>query len=131
MNPPVLSSAFRKVESGRAKRSGYYFKVFLPGANGDGIAEHQAGGFLSQVVDPNAAETTWCAYAWPVERGVTGERCFFVNQAGDIWSNVDRNYGGEDEPPGYAAFDPGSVGILGKVAPDGTGGDRGVWKQAG
>lgn len=131
MNPPVLSSAFRKIEHGRAKRSGYYYKIFLPRAGGDGLAEHADGGFLAHVVDPKAAETTWCVYAWPVERGVTGERCFFVNQAGDIFTTNDAKYGGVDEPPSYAAFDPGSVGITGAVAPEGVGGDRGVWKQAG
>ena len=65
MNPPVLSSAFRKIENGRAKRGGYYFKIFLPSASGDGLAEHRDGGFLANVLDPNAAESTWCAYAWP------------------------------------------------------------------
>jgi len=131
MNPPVLSKTFRKVENGRVKRGGYYFKIFLPSANGDGLAEYRDGGFLAHVLDPNAAETTWCAYAWPVEHGVTGERCFFVNQAGDIYANSDRKYSGESEPPSYAAFDPSGVGILGKVAPEGVGGDRGTWKQAG
>ncbi len=131
MNPPVLSSAFRKIENGRAKRGGYYFNIFLPRAGVDGLAEHRDGGFLAHVLDPNLSETTWCAYAWPVERGVTGERCFFVNQAGDIYGNSDRKYGGESEPPSYAAFDPGSIGITGKVSPEGIGGDRGTWKQAG
>ena len=131
MNPPVLSTTFRKTENGRVKRGGYYFKIFLPRAGGDGLAEHRDGGFLAHVLDPNLSETTWCAYAWPVERLVTGERCFFVNQAGDIFATRDGNYGGEDEPPSYAAFDSGSIGITGKVAPEGIGGDRGTWKQAG
>ena len=129
--PPVLSSAFRKVENGRVRRNGYYYRIFLARAGGDGVSEQRDGGFRAYEVDPRLTETTWCAYAWPVQRGVTGERCFFVNQAGDIFANTDRKYGGEEEPSADAAFEPGSPGILGKGPLEGVGSDRGAWKRAG
>ena len=30
------------------------------------------------------SETTWCAYAWPVNYGQSGNRTFFTNQGGDV-----------------------------------------------
>jgi len=41
------------------------------------------GGGAGATVDPDLAETTWCAYAWPSNYGNTGNRTFFVNQGGD------------------------------------------------
>ncbi|MBN2492267.1 MAG: prepilin-type N-terminal cleavage/methylation domain-containing protein, partial [Planctomycetes bacterium] len=37
INPPVLSAAFRTVNSGVVTRSGYVFRLFLPDADGVGI----------------------------------------------------------------------------------------------
>ena len=110
---------------------GYYFRIFLPQRDGLGIAEgdegHRAGD-----VDPVLAETTWCAYAWPVERDVTGRRTFFVNQAGDVLATSDGGYSGERGPEAYAAFDPSShsYGITGKTALDKVGNDRATWSPA-
>ena len=132
LNPPVLSTVFRKVRDGRAKRGGYYFRIFLPRAGGGrAITENDRGGYLAREVDPAKAETTWCCYAWPVDPGVTGRRTFFVNQAGDILVNEDRKYGGEQEPDADAAFGPDSDGIEGETAVGKEGCDRGAWKQAG
>jgi len=132
LNPPVLSRAFRNVRQGRVKRAGYYYRIFLPRVGGGrALAENDHGGFLAREVDPAKAETTWCCYAWPVDPGVTGRRTFFVNQAGDILANVDRKYGGEEEPEADAAFDADSDGILGNTAVGKEGRDRGAWKQAG
>ena len=131
LSPPVLSSAFKLVKQGRVKRSGYYYRVFLPRPDGRAISENDKGGFLAREVDPNSAEETWCCYAWPVDPGVTGERAFFINQEGDVLANKDQEYGAEEEPTADAAFEPGGKGIRGKRAADTEGSDGGHWEQAG
>ena len=99
---------------------------------GRGLAEREAGGFQAGDVDPELSETAWCCYAWPVERGVTGRRTFFVNQAGDVLETSDGGYAGERGPEPCAAFDPSthSYGITGKIAIDSVGNDRATWSQA-
>ena len=131
LNPPVLSPKFRAVEQGRVQRNGYYFRIFLPQRGGQGLAEGEAG-LRTGDVDAELAETAWCAYAWPVERDVTGRRTFFVNQAGDVLETSDGGYSGERGPEPYAAFDPSShsYGITGKTALGKVGNDRATWSPA-
>jgi prepilin-type N-terminal cleavage/methylation domain-containing protein len=95
MNPPVLSGAFRTMDATTAtvSRSGYIFKIFLPGALGVG-AEEAASGTFAVALDSDLAETTWCGYAWPANYGNSGNRSFFVNQTGDITSTDYNTYSG-------------------------------------
>ena len=132
IKPPLLVAAFGKVEQGRFERSGYYFRIFLPQRGGRGLAERETGGFQAGDVDPELSETAWCCYAWPVERGVTGRKTLFVNQAGDVLQTSDGGYSGERGPESYAAFDPSthSYGITGKTALDAVGNDRAMWSPA-
>ena len=83
INPPVLSAAFGNVTNGVVSRSGYNFQMFLPDANGEGLAEAATGGGPG-AVDPSQAEVLWCCYAWPTLKGNSGNRTFFVNQSGDV-----------------------------------------------
>jgi hypothetical protein len=99
---PELGFADNK---GRVYRNGYYIKVFLPGAE-----KALSAGMEVPAADANAApaqERAWCAYAWPVRLGATGERVFFVNQDGTIYQcyNSLKRYGGDNEPAPEAAFD--------------------------
>jgi prepilin-type N-terminal cleavage/methylation domain-containing protein len=93
--PSVLSAAFGNVVAGpggagMVNRSGYNFQVFLPtgpAAPVGGISEGSVAPFgmgAAGDVDPNSAEVLWCAYAWPTTQNQTGNRCFFVNQEGDL-----------------------------------------------
>ena len=128
--PPVLSSAFRAVNAnGEVGRSGYLFKVYLPDVNGDGVAEED--GFAN--IDADTAETTWCAYTWPSNYGTSGNRAFFVSQAGDILTTEDANYSGSGSGPlPGAAFDAGgNNSIAGNTAGGTSGQDNNLWKQAG
>ena len=34
--------------------------------------------------EPGMSEVLWSCYTWPVSRGNSGKRTFFVNQTGDI-----------------------------------------------
>ncbi|MCE9637914.1 MAG: DUF2950 family protein, partial [Planctomycetes bacterium] len=85
LNPPVLSGAFRTMNANNeVSRSGYIFKMFLPGAAGIGVTETAGTAAFSTPVDSDLAETTYCAYSWPASFGNSGNRSFFVNQSGDI-----------------------------------------------
>jgi len=115
INPPVLSTAFRKVDNGVVVRSGYCFRIWLPGKDGVPIGEAPKGGLAVADVDAGRAETTWCLYAWPVEAGVSGQRAFLMDQSGDVLAspNVDGRYSGVPKPPEpSAARKQGSSGKL-------------------
>lgn len=95
ITPPVLSGAFGTFTQatlqgaanpgGAVLRSGYYFAMLLPGVNSEFVQEAPTGGASGQN-NPNPAqsEVLWACYAWPVSRGNSGKRVFFVNQAGDV-----------------------------------------------
>ncbi len=98
--PPVLSGAFgtfttvtfvggtTAATGGAVLRSGFYFAMFLPGPASEFTPENVTGGASTGTYLPNAAnsEVLWACYAWPVSRGNSGKRCFFVNQSGDVLS---------------------------------------------
>jgi prepilin-type N-terminal cleavage/methylation domain-containing protein len=133
LQPPVLSTAFRTVNAnGEVSRAGYLYAMYLPDGTGDGLPE-AAGGGADVGVDPDLAETTWCAYAWPVSHGNTGNRTFFVNQGGDIVTTEDQAYAGPGSgPASNAAFSPGAgATITGMTATAMTGRDGNFWRQTG
>jgi hypothetical protein len=113
-------------------RSGYLYILALPDAAGNAVRPS-----AMNLVDPDLAETTWAAYAWPTNYGSTGSRTFFVNQGGDIVATEDPTYSGPHAagspldassafvPPGTA------TSITGRVATGGTGRDGNLWKQVG
>jgi len=135
--PPVLSGAFRTTNANaEVSRSGYLFKVFLPGTGGLGQEETAtgAGDTLDGTVDGDLSETSWCGYAWPASYGNSGNRSFFVNQAGDITGTDDNGYDGTadiDEAGAGGAFrGTGAAGsITGQQAIGTVGRDGNTWKQ--
>ena len=94
LDPPILSTAFGDVVSdgaaeGIVERQGYYFKMYLPdvtvGGVTPGVGEAIAGGAaVATMPSSDDCEILWACYAWPVDAEKTGNRCFFVNQEGDI-----------------------------------------------
>ena len=131
--PPVLSGAFRVLnDGGEVSRSGYFFKVFLPGDDplGGGVAEPKAG-YDGTGLDADLAETTWCCYAWPVNYNQSGNRTFFTNQAGDVVATEDEAYSGTTKNPAAdAAFSKDDPGVItGKVAVGAVGNDDNTWRQ--
>ena len=133
MNPPVLSGAFRNVPaSGRVSRSGYQFFIWLQGTNGSAVVESGLTGLggAGVAVHTDLAETTWCAYAVPANYGNSGNRAFFVNQAGDITSKDDANH--LTNTPAGAAFTPTGAtihGVSGQAAVGTVGRDGMMWRQ--
>lgn len=84
LDPPVLSAKLAVAERGCAVRSGYVYKMFLPGTGAVPLAE-QSGGGAPEGVDADDAEVYWLAYAWPQDLGSSGSRVFAIDQEGDIY----------------------------------------------
>jgi prepilin-type N-terminal cleavage/methylation domain-containing protein len=138
LNPPVLSGAFRTLNAnGEVSRSGYLYKMFLPGAAGAAQEEEETGtgDTVDGTVDGDLAETSWCAYSWPASYGNSGNRSFFVNQSGDITGTDDADYTGTgdfDEGTAGYAFRAGTGGngnITGQQAIGTLARDGNTWKQ--
>ena len=124
-----LSGAFRVLNAnGEVSRSGYFFRMFLPDAAGAGVGEPQAG-YTAALVNSDLAETTWCAYAWPVNYQQSGNRTFFTNQGGDLVATESKNYNGTGKGPGSDAAFKVAGAITGSVAIGAVGADGNTWKQ--
>lgn len=135
LTPASLSGSFRVISaSGTVNRSGYLFKMYLPGDNGVGIEEVPTGAVSGNVNSDNA-ETTWCAYAWPVTHDNSGSRTFFVNQSGNMCYANDPAYSGSGfvvaTGPGAAFQIPGAsvAQMTGLVAIGTIGRDGNIWRQ--
>ena len=132
LNPPVLSGAFRTLNAtGQVSRSGYFFRMFLPGAGGVAVGEPQTGFVAGSGLNADLAETTWCCYAWPVNYSQSGNRTFFTNQSGDLVTTEFATYTGTTGPAPDAAFQAGATAgtITGSVAIGAVGRDGNLWKQ--
>lgn len=115
ISPPLLSSTFRKIEDGLVIHAGYVFRIWLPGPGGQPVGERGTGGVEATAIDTTAAEQSWCAYAWPVEVGVNGQRAFMMDQYGDVLAspNAEGMYSGPGRAPApSAARRQGSSGKL-------------------
>ncbi len=122
--------------NGCATKGGYTFHMFLP-SDDTGIAgaigETQAVP-AGNAADSDAQESRWCCYAWPVNRGNTGDRAFVINQQGQVYEtdNETQQYTSNTAMPAAdAAFVAGVTNINGALAAGGAGQDGGTWVAAG
>ena len=135
LNPPILPATFQTIDAnGYATKSGYLFEVFLPNNAAAPIGQKDvAGGGPNPAVDPDNCESMWCAYAWPIDLGTTGNRAFFVNQRGEILQskmNAVQYSGAAAGPPHSAAYT--AVGMNQPVAlPPVAGNDGNDWTPLG
>lgn len=136
ISPPVLSTAFGNVGANlnaAVSRSGYFFQMFLPDANAEGVTEDNTGGDPDngQGVDSAQAETLWCCYAWPQVQGNSGKRTFFVNQSGDVLATNGATVaynGGTTAPTWDIAFTgTGTLAMSMSVAANTAGADGNMW----
>ena len=133
VSPPVLSTAFGGVNaSGHCVRSGYVFRVSLPGTDKGFLNEVALGAYPA--VSPSQSEVMWCVYAWPATYGNSGKRSFFINQQGDVLStnNLVRRYSGTGGtavvPAGTAAFRAGTASMSSSIASGAAAdNDGGLW----
>jgi hypothetical protein len=96
MDPPVLSASMAPTDDGTGRgviqRSGYVFQVWVGTRQGGayvGMAEPMGQTTPGRGPNADAAEVLWCCYAWPLQPGNTGNRCFFINQEGDVLALAD------------------------------------------
>lgn len=132
IRPPLMSAAFANVQGSQVQRSGYVFQMFLPSSAGAPVAEANMGGGAGAAIYGTFAEIVWCCYAWPSNRGNTGQRAFFINQSGDIVAckNTGAGYSGPlAAPAGTAAIQStvSSPNMASSVAINATGQDGQFW----
>lgn len=150
INVPILPTPFGDIlvddnGEGIVTRSGYYYKMWLPGTPvgniTPGVAEAGKAAFggadPANMPAPGDCEILWACYAWPVDAGKTGNRAFFVNQEGDTlqFLNSQGTYTGTAAMPTFdAAYSDGTGGgdmnarmgitaaisVLGEAANDGN-----------
>lgn len=149
LDPTYLSTQFGNVVpapgGGVVERQGYFYMMFLPGAEParpiSFIAEAPAGGNPGALPGGSNAEIMWCCYCWPVQRTKTGNRAFFINQAGDVLATLNNvpatSYNGITVVPDpdavfTVALDMGSQpGIGALIANGGLPAQDGVWTPVG
>jgi type II secretory pathway pseudopilin PulG len=135
ISPPLLSPALGAVDSsGVVTKSGYCFMIFLPDSSKQRGWVHETGPATSPGlaggtgrIGVDAAEEHWCAYAWPVAKGNSGNRCFFVDEKGDVYQSsneVARRQGVTGIPGPESSFAAGKPG----PQPGAPGNDGDVWK---
>jgi prepilin-type N-terminal cleavage/methylation domain-containing protein len=137
-SPAPLPPEFAAIGAGgELSRTGYRFRVFLPGAGGAGVGETENFP-VEAAVDARLAAATWCCYAWPTRRGTSGRRAFFVNHEDRVVATDAESYSG----PGRftpedcgAALVRGADGrsiatMTGDVAAGTRGRDGNVWRRA-
>lgn len=114
LTPAVMSTAFGTMSlanttDGVVTRSGYVFEMFLPDATTagltPGLAEAPAGGSPATIPNADNCEILWCAYAWPMQAQGTGNRCFFINQEGDLLQTQNRATTPFEGPTGGPTYD--------------------------
>jgi len=119
IDPPSAAKSIGLVNvNGVVPKSGYLFRLSLPGAGGAGLNEAANGGSPTGE-DPDLCETCWIAYAWPSGFGTAGKRAFCVNQSGDIMQTANLGRGAtasyddlKTEPAPDAAIESGSAGKI-------------------
>ncbi len=130
--PTDLTQSMSLVNAaGEVARSGYYFRLYLPGPGGVGQRERPLGGISTGVTDPNLAEFAWACYAWPANYGISGRRTWFVNQVGEILSaddemNTESNTAHVRGGDAFLTSSPDN--ITGQLAIGTAGADGNVWK---
>ena len=88
--PAFISTVFGATSSGgagTANKSGFNFRMFLPaGSGGPAVPEtgSDLGSGSTDTAEINAQETRWATFSWPTSAGNSGNKAFFVNQAGEV-----------------------------------------------
>jgi len=128
LNPTVLSGVFGIVNASFVQKAGFLFGLYLPGAAGVPILEAAAGGDPGALSD-DLCENTWACYAWPVNRGNTGNRAFMVNHTGDLLqtNNAVAQHSGAGGAPGGDAAYAVAGDLTGALAIGAAGQDGNTW----
>jgi hypothetical protein len=85
-----------------ARKGGYLFVLYLPSKeHGTVVHPPGSGGAPAVTADADGQEARWAVYAWPVDRGNTGRRAFFVSHEGNVYGcrNLLKKYSGATNAP--------------------------------
>jgi len=139
VSPGYISRAFFTTGNTYAQKSGYRYRMILPGNAATITDTAGTAGVNGSQSNANVQESNWIAYAWPNSWRTSGIRCFVVDQAAEVASapnssgNVGRYFGGTEpsytaamgsaDAPTADAFKPLA---LGQAAVDGQ-----IWTPAG
>lgn len=130
--PTDLSASMRLVSGfGEVSKSGYLFRMYLPGPGGIGQREAAGGGLAAGVVDTDESEVRWCCYAYPISYGMSGTRTFFINEHAEISFTDAASYSGANCTAlrAGAAFRTGTVdSMTGAIAVGTRGSDGNFWR---
>ncbi len=110
---PLLSAALARPDrDGVVLKSGYAFRILLPARGGGAAREGRPGAPFDRPVDTDAAEASFCAYAWPLARTAKDPRAYFVAAKGDVFAarNADLRYFGIDGGPAWDGAFPAGTG---------------------
>ncbi|HEX5136709.1 MAG TPA: hypothetical protein VFY93_07040 [Planctomycetota bacterium] len=94
---PLVSGTFQRAGNDFA-RGGYRFRVYLPAEDGTPIGENDKEARIKRV-DGDIAETVMVVVAWPVSKGMSGHRSFYLDAEGRLLACLDGPYAGEKSPP--------------------------------
>ncbi|MFI5402638.1 MAG: hypothetical protein ACHQ1G_06845, partial [Planctomycetota bacterium] len=94
---PLVSGGFQ-MQGRDHVRGGYRFRVYLPSEDGSPIGEHEKTA-RTQRVDGDLAETVMVVLAWPVSKGMSGHRAFYLDAEGRVFACLDGPYAGDNAPP--------------------------------
>jgi hypothetical protein len=100
-NPFIPASLGAANAAGVVARKGYCFVLYLP--TGEQTATAADGASVSAPL----AEKAYIAYAWPLEKGATGNRAFAVDPKGEILCRESEWSGAGNPPPWDAAYKKG------------------------
>jgi len=133
LDPAVLSGSLGIIEGGVANKCGYIFAMYLPGRDGDGPVSERSDGGSPGGESADAAETSWCCYAWPQTFASTGRRAFFVSGDGDVLESPNEMgmYSGRSKrPAGLAAYPVDTNAMTDRVVPGTQARDGQTWRLA-
>jgi hypothetical protein len=108
IDPPLFSPGRGSFAGGCLEMNGYYYRVFLPGRNGEPIRERVEGG-RDGAIDPENAEIAFAIYAWPKEYGAGGFNTYLIDAEGEVLQAAPNGratpyQGLNDEPEGDSAY---------------------------
>ena len=94
-----MSQSF-KVGSSNAQKSGYFFKMYLPGPSSTFPIEDSNADNSAMSLNPlnssntgqdqaiQTQENRWICYAWPATFQSSGVRCFVVDQGAEVYASA-------------------------------------------
>lgn len=84
-DPGYITKALSPYGNTYGSKSGYFFKVYLPGVAAP-ITDNSTTGLNGASTNANSQEVKWRGYAWPASAKSSGNRAFAVDQAAEVFA---------------------------------------------